>query len=52
MNLLPEELRKTLPPLYSQEGSSAPVTCRARPLVPAVSYRRRASSRAATRRGW
>jgi hypothetical protein len=25
MDLLPEELRKTLPPLYSQETSSAPV---------------------------
>lgn len=25
MDLLPEELRKTLPPLYSQESSSAPV---------------------------
>ena len=25
MDLLPEELRKTLPPLYSQESSGAPV---------------------------
>jgi len=25
MNLLPQELRKTLPPLYSQESSSAPI---------------------------
>ena len=25
MDLLPEELRKTLPPLYSQESSSAPI---------------------------
>jgi hypothetical protein len=25
MDLLPEELRKTLPPLYSQELSGAPV---------------------------
>ena len=24
MDLLPEELRKTLPPLYSQESSGAP----------------------------
>ena len=25
MDLLPEELRKTLPPLYSQESSNAPI---------------------------